>query len=260
MRTYLFWLAIAVCGVAHADDLLDANKLIESKSYSQAVQLLNKLAGAGNADAQFRLGQLYWYGEGVPLDRAGGDALFAQAAAKGSKAAADAMRLTASREQRRADIEYWTTKYDGADLRAGRFACKAPAIPLQSTKNDEIKTVTESVNNWKLCHNGFVDNLADAMPPGKRIPAEIADVMSDQEMEQAKVRLDQVYGRVHEAAKADADRTLARYDSWEKSTKDYVVKENASAEGRRKQVLEQMRNSTMTPGAPNINSPAAQRR
>ena len=45
------------------------------------------------------------------------------------------------REARRADIDYWTTKYDGADLKSGQFRCVAPRIPAMSKVNEEINSV-----------------------------------------------------------------------------------------------------------------------
>jgi TPR repeat protein len=222
MRKYIFWLAMAIGSSAMADELADANKLLDAKTYPQAMAILTKLADAGNANAQLRLGQLYWYGEGVPVDHAKGDSLFAKAAASGSADAKIALGMTAARQQHMGDIEYWTTKYDGSDLTSGQYNCKAPAVPARSTTNEDIKATDSAVNAWKACYNGFVKNLRDAMPVGTRVPAEIADLMTDQEMEQAKARLNDIYTRVATNERASADKTLAAYDSWRKETEDYA--------------------------------------
>lgn len=55
---------------ALADDLADANKLLENKAYPQALAAFTKLANAGNAEAQFHLGEMYWYGEAGSVDLA----------------------------------------------------------------------------------------------------------------------------------------------------------------------------------------------
>lgn len=229
MRKLIFCIAIAVCTGAFADELADANKLIDAKSYAQAIALLTKLSDGGNTNAQLRLGQVYWYGEGVPVDRARGDALFAKAAAGGNADARIAMGMTAARGQHMQDIAYWTSKYDGADLTSGQFACKAPAIPAKSTTRDDVLGTNKAVNAWKTCYNGFVRNLDDAMPAGKRIPVEISDLMTDQEMNEARAHLDQVYSRVAASSKADADKTLAAYDSWKNETTLYMKQKNIEA-------------------------------
>jgi hypothetical protein len=238
----------ALCGSAMADELANAEKLLEAKSYQQAVSLLNRLADAGNAGAQLRLGQVYWYGEGVAVDRSKADTLFAKAAAAGSKDAAQALGLTAARQQHLADIDHWTAKYDGADLSGGQFDCKAPAVPAKSTTNADIKATNDAVNAWKACYNGFVENLGEAMPAGKRIPAEIADLMSDQEIELAKSHLDQVYTRVLGQAKANADKTLAAYDQWQQATANYARQQNIETAQRIKEL--ELANQNMSRNMP----------
>jgi uncharacterized protein len=225
-------LLLSLSGFARADELADANALLAKKAYPQALQLFTKLANAGNSEAQLRLGEMYWYGEGVGLDRAKGDALFAQAAAKGLPEAKAAAGLSAQRAARMADIAHWSTRYDGAELRSGAFECKAPPIPAQSTEQREIKTTTEALNHWSACYNGFVANIAAAMPPGKAIPADVAELMSEAELSQAREHLDKVYARVLADAKKDADATLARRDAWHRATANYVAKANESVEAR----------------------------
>jgi TPR repeat protein len=237
MRKYIFWLAMAVGSSAMADELADANKLLDAKSYPQAMAILTKLADGGNANAQLRLGQVYWYGEGVAVDRAKGDALFAKAAASGSQDAKIALGMTAARQQHIGDIEHWTTKYDGSDLTSGQFSCKAPVVPEKSTTNGDINATNSAVNDWKACYNGFTKNLSDAMPAGKRIPVEIADLMTDHEMDQSRAHLNEVYMRVAGDAKASADKTLAAYDSWMKATQEYVAKANAASKAEMERTI-----------------------
>jgi uncharacterized protein len=228
-------LLLSLSGMARADELADANALLAKKAYPQALQLFTKLANAGNSEAQLRLGEMYWYGEGVGLDRAKGDALFAQAAAKGLPEAQAATRLSAQRAARMADIAHWSARYDGAELRSGTFECKAPPIPAQSTEQKDIKATTEALNHWSACYNGFVANVAAAMPPGKAIPADVAELMSEAELSQAREHLDKVYARVLADAKKDADATLARRDAWHRATASYAAKTNESVEARTRQ-------------------------
>jgi TPR repeat protein len=241
MRKLLFFLAIAFCTSVFADELADANKLIDARSYAQGIALLTKLSDGGNSNAQLRLGQVYWYGEGVPVDRARGDALFAKAAAGGNADARIAMGMTAARSQHMQDIAYWTTNYDGADLTSGQYACKAPEFPAKSTTRGEVLATSKAMNDWRACYNGFVRNLDDAMPAGKRIPVDIADLMTDQEMNQARAHLDQVYSRVAANSKAGADRTLAAYGSWHNETMAYMRQKNIEAEhlARDDEILQQ---------------------
>ena len=227
VRIALLCLACVVGGSAAADELADANQALQQKNYPVALKLFGKLAAASNSEAQLRLGEMHWYGEGAPLDRAKADALFAQAAASGNLAAVAATKLSGQRAAHAADIALWTGGYTGAELRAGNFDCKAPVIPAtRSTGNEEIKRVGADISAWATCYNAFVANMTSLMPPGKAIPPHILEVMSEQELAQSKEHLDNVYKRVIAAVKTDAEPLIARRTKWETDTADYVKMEN----------------------------------
>lgn len=228
VRTLLFCVAMAVAGAsAAADDLGNANVALQQKNYPTALQLFGQLAAGGNPEAQLRLGEMYWYGEGVALDRAKGDALFAQAAAKGNQEALAATSLSARRAARSADIAWWTSDYQGLDLTSGQWRCTPPVIAQQSSSNADIKATSDAIKAWSDCYNGFVDHVSQALPPGKAIPGDLLELMSELELAQSRAHLDQVYARVLADAKARADATLARRDAWEKATQAYAKTANA---------------------------------
>lgn len=232
MRQLIFLLLLAVGGSALADDLAKANSALASRAYPEALALYGKLASTGNAEAQLRLGEMYWYGEGVALDRAKGDALFAQAAAAGNQEAVAAQSLSARRVQRSAAIAHWTAGYDGADLTAGKFACVAPTIPEVSITNADVQAATAAIAVWHACHDAFVVNLNASLPAGKAIPPDVAVVMSEQETQQAKSHLDGVYAGVSRKAEASATAILARRDKWQLATAAYVENQNNTYKAR----------------------------
>jgi hypothetical protein len=233
-HAFLFAVLLAGSGLVLADDFSDASKMLEQKKYPEALQLLNKLSAAGHAEAKLRLGEMYWYGEGAPLDRAKGDALFSQAAAMGNAEAAAATKLSAQRASQTDAIAYWSNRYDGADLRSGQYACAMPAIPAVSKNNTQIKATTEALDAYTACHNGFVDHVAAAMPAGKSIPADVQLVMSEQELQAAKGRIETAVARALAAGKADADRVLAQRTAWNTATNEYVAQTNADIAARNK--------------------------
>jgi TPR repeat protein len=83
-RTLLIALFIAATpAMAAADPLADAVKAIEAGRHAQAAQMLLPLANAGNSLAQFRLGSLYYNGQGVPEDEKQAIYWWKKAAAQG---------------------------------------------------------------------------------------------------------------------------------------------------------------------------------
>lgn len=235
MRQLVFLVLLAVGGTALADDLAKANSALASRAYPEALALYGKLASSGNAEAQLRLGEMYWYGEGVALDRAKGDALFVRAAAAGNQEAIAAQSLSANRAQRSAAIAHWTAGYDGADVTAGKFACVAPTIPEVSITNAEVKAATAAIAAWYACHDAFVVKLNASLPAGKAIPPDVAIVMSEQETQQAISHLDKVYAGVSRKAEENAAAILARRDKWQLATVAYVNDKNKTNEARLKQ-------------------------
>lgn len=239
MKRLVGILLLLAGGVAAADELGDANKLMLAKSYDKAFPVYSRLAAAGNPEAQFRLGEMYWYGDGTAPDIATARRWLQKAAATGHKEAAEDLAALKARETRGADITYWTTGYKGEDLTSGKFACPAPAIPAVSRTNDDIKAVSASIATWQGCYNGFVANVNAALPPGKRIPDDVASMMTPHEMDAARAHLDQVYGSVIAHAQAAAGVVTANRDAWQKATEQYVADTNRAAkEDEKKYALE----------------------
>jgi TPR repeat protein len=227
MKKLVLCLSLLFAGAAHADDLADANALFQKKAYPQALQLYTKLANNGNPEAQVQLAQMYWYGEAGAVDDAKADAWFRKAAAKGNKTAVAALEVMKQRTVRRADIDYWLSGYDGADLKSGKFRCAAPRIPAVSKINEEITAVASRVEAWQNCYNGFVQNLNEAAPLVKRIPPDVSALMNQPELEKSRVYLEEVYARIAEEAKVSAKLVLADFGAWRSATDNYVSEHNA---------------------------------
>lgn len=226
MKKILFCLSLMLSGAVLASELDDANALFEKKSYPQALQIYTKLANAGNPEAQVRLGQMYLYGEAGAVDMAKAEALFKKSAAKGNKTAVASLAMMRQREAHKTDIAYWMSGYDGAELTSGKYHCPVPRIPAMSKLNEEITAVSGKVNAWQECYNVFVVNLNESAPLTKRIPKEIADLMTKDEMDKATVHLDGVYTNLVETARVTAKLLLADYAVWRDATDAYVLQHN----------------------------------
>lgn len=235
MNKYLFVLSLLVSGGAYADGLADANALFAKKSFPEAMQAYTKLANAGNAEAQLHLGEMHLYGEAGSVDLAKAEAWFRKAAAKGNNTAVAALDMMSRRETRRADIAHWTSKYDGSDLKSGKYRCSAPRFPAMSRQNDEIEAIGAKMAAWQDCYNGFVQNLNDSSPLTKLIPKDIADLMTKDESEQAAKHLAQVQANISAEARVSSKLVLADFAVWRDATDKYVTEHNEmikSAKGK----------------------------
>jgi TPR repeat protein len=226
MKKIAFGVFLLFSCAVYADDMADANKFLQSKAYPQALDLYKKLAQAGNAEAQFHLGEMYLYGEGVGVDAAQAGQWFAQASKAGNKNADAALALMASRVERKGDIDYYVNSYAGEDVALSKFKCVTPVIPGISKTKRQIRDVADSVEAWMACYNSFVANLNASLPPGKAIPSAIEALMNEQEFEKAKLRMDVAYARVSAEGREMAQKILVQRDEWQARTESYLLAEN----------------------------------
>lgn len=233
MKKTLACLTLLLAASAFAGELDDANAAFEKKDYATAFKLYTKLANAGNAVAQQHLGQMYWYGEAGQVDEAKAQEWFRKAAAKGNAVAIASLEVMQQRVARRAEIDYWMSKYDGADLRSGQYRCPAPRFPAVSKVSDEVDRVSASMKNWQDCYNRFVTHLNEVTPLTKLIPADVARLMNKQEMEKATAHLEQVQANVAEGARVSSRLVLADFAVWRDATESYIKQHNEIVEGRR---------------------------
>ena len=83
----LLSVALVLCtfsAASHADPLADALHALEAGRHKQGVQMLTPLANSGNALAQYRLGMLYYHGQGVSEDESLAIYWWKKAAAQGN--------------------------------------------------------------------------------------------------------------------------------------------------------------------------------
>lgn len=241
MKRLFCVLMLGMSGLAGAGELENADKFLAAKAYDKALPIYAKLAEAGNPEAQFRLGEMYWYGDGTAVDVAAAKGWMQKAAARGHAGAVESLEILKQREARAADIAYWTSGYKGEDLVSGRFNCTTPAIPAMSRTNAEIKQTQDAYIAWQQCYNGFVANLNDAMPAGKRVPADVARLLTPREAEQVGTHLTRVYENTITQARRDAERLTTQYGVWQSATENQVAQENKARKLEYEMLAQRMR-------------------
>ena len=137
--------------------------------------------------------------------------------------AAEPADVATARASRRAEIAFYTTGFEGG---ANKFGCVQPSIPPTSKTNADITKVDKSVQDWFACYNAFVQGLNDVLPPGKSIPADLAKIMTPEEMALARARMNQVFGAIGEDAQQTATEIVAQHEAWRASTVLYATTTN----------------------------------
>jgi TPR repeat protein len=229
MRRFLVSLLL-VSSAAMADDMADANKFLAAKEYGKALPLYTRLANAGNAEAQFRVGEMTWYGDGTAQDLQAAHRWFEKSAAAGNADAREAIAALDRRKTRGGEIGYWMKEYKGDDLRAGNFECKPPVIPAVSKTNEAVAATRQSIEGWQTCYNGFVANFNATAPIARRIPADVLDMMTPQEIEGARTHVEAVYRDTLAQAQRDAKAVRTQQAAWETATERFVKEENVRVE------------------------------
>ena len=218
--------AAAASSANAAAELAEADALFARKAYPDALAKYTKLANAGNVMAQQHLGEMYFYGEAGSVDMDKAAQWFQKAAAKGNAVAIASLELMKQREAHRADLDYWIAKYDGADLRTNDYRCPAPRFPAMSKVNEEIDYYSGKMKDWEACHNRWVKQLNASLPLAKRIPEDVAKLMTKDETEKANAHLKEVGDRLAEDTKVAGRMVVADFDAWRAGTEAYVKEHN----------------------------------
>lgn len=242
-RLVLALTMLAAAGLASADDLGDAEKALRAKEYDKAFPIFTKLANAGNAEAQFRLGEMYWRGDGTAADVAKSQLWLQKAATVGHGGAKEVLATLKQREERAADLAYWTSGYKGEDLVSDKFACPMPKFPAVSKTNEEINRIQAEIGQWETCHNDFVAHVKEAPQGAKRIPPDILKLMSPREAEQAAARVNDVLASVVTRRQAEALAFAGDRDAWFAATEKYVNEANAKTEEDKRRFNEQQQHA-----------------
>jgi len=230
MKRLVFAVLMLAAGMAWADDLGDAEKALRAKEYDKAFPIFTKLANAGDAEAQFRLGEMYWHGSGTAPDLGKSQAWLQKAASVGHGGAKETLAILKQREERAADLAYWTGGYKGEELVSGKFACPMPKLPVVSKTNEEINRIQAEIAQWETCHNDFVANVKQAPQGSKRIPPDVLKLMSPREAEQAAGRVNDVLTGAATRRQAEALAFAGDRDAWYAATEKYVNEANAKTE------------------------------
>ncbi|MGB9992404.1 tetratricopeptide repeat protein [Pseudoduganella rhizocola] len=216
-------LLVVLAGLAGADELADGVKAWEAQDFSRAHQIFSKLAAAGNAEAQLLLGEMYGFGEGVPEDPAQAASWLNKAKAGGHPDAAASLATLQQRGVRKADIAYYANGgYQAENLRLDKYACVKPVFPDASRTQPEIRKTQAEMTAWSACYQRFTQGLANVMPAGKAIPADVAQLMSLSELAKARASMDKVYAAIAAAGEAEGRAVLAANDAWAARTKESV--------------------------------------
>lgn len=88
-----------LCGCA-STALKAGQQDFDAQNYSAALQKMRPLAEKGNADAQYAVGYMLYYGKGTPVNRKDGVMWIQKAAAQGLPEAEQAEKMLSSRAAR----------------------------------------------------------------------------------------------------------------------------------------------------------------
>jgi TPR repeat protein len=229
MKTILFCAAMLVAGAAGAaapNELADADALFAKKAYPEALQKYTKLANAGNPVAQQHLGEMYFYGEAGSVDVDKAASWFRKAAAKGNATAIASLEMMQQREKRRAELDYWIEKYDGADIQTDEYRCPAPRFPAQSRQTEEIERYSAKMTAWQTCYNRYIEHLNAQTPLSKRIPDDVRKLLTTAELEKAHAHLAVVQESLAENAKIGGKLVVADFTAWRDATEAYINQHN----------------------------------
>lgn len=218
MKKGIVLLAAALsCGIAGADELSDGIKAWEQQDYVQAHRIFDRLANAGNTEAQRQLGEMIGFGEGVPENLGVARSWLERARAAGNKDAAESLALVERRASHKADIQRYLSAFDGAGLALASYGCAQPAIPESSGTKPGIVAVHGQIDAFYECYGRFVKGLQAALPP------QTASLMNTAELAQAQAHMRGTLTRLAAEGRAQADAVALAEGRWVAATEKRVT-------------------------------------
>lgn len=215
MKHLLSLVLLGMSGVAMAGDLEQADKLLQEKAYDKALPIYSQLAQSGNVEAQFRLGEMYWYGDGTAVDLAAANAWFQKAAQQGHKGAVESLDILKQRASRAADIAYWTSGQAAGKVVVSRYDCAAPELAAEPKSKQAIKDAANRYKAWQECYDRFAATLNAQVRAAPQIPADVLNLLTPREAELAFTRLNGEFTQAIAKAEREAMRVTGQYMAWQ---------------------------------------------
>jgi hypothetical protein len=238
LRWILFLVAMALTTYVYADDISEALALYQKKEFQQAKQLFSNLANDGNVKAQEELADMYWYGDGMPIDLVQAEYWFTRAAQGGSNKAQASLEVMKARVDRKQEIFYYTSQFDGGKLQFANSGCTKPSIPAVSKSTSDIKRVTAEIQAWNTCYNDYV-TMFKASPLGlSLIPKDLLYIMSDNDRTVAASAIDKKTADIVVGVKSMAEEVNNSIEAWKNATQAYIVQANGGKAGMSDEELE----------------------
>lgn len=231
IRWISFLLAVSLSTSVYADEMSDALAAQQKKDFAQAKLIFSKLANDGNVKAQEELADMYWYGDGMAIDLAQAEFWFNKAAQGGSEKALASLKVMKARVDRKQEIAYYTTHFDGGKLQFSNSGCTIPDVPAVSKTNIEIRKVKADIQAWSTCYNGYIKTLSAAPRGLAVVPQDLLNIMSDSDVAAATDTIDKKLAGIVLTAKAAAEDVNTKVDAWKKDTEAFVIQASGGKNG-----------------------------
>lgn len=228
MKKLLPIVLLGMSSLAMAGDLETANTLLMAKAYDKALPIYTRLAQAGDTEAQFRLGEMYWYGDGTAVDLAAANTWLQKAAQRGHQGAIESLEVLKQRQVRSADIAYWTGGQAGSSVEVSAYDCAAPALPKDAKSRESIKDAANRYKEWQACYDGFAARINAQARATPQIPEDILKLMTPREAEQAYTRLNGNFTQTIARAEREAMRITGEYMAWQQGPEGSVLTANSA--------------------------------
>ncbi|MFZ6800664.1 M56 family metallopeptidase [Undibacterium sp. Di24W] len=194
----------------------EASIAYQKQDYANAFALLNPLAEASYPEAQSLIGEMYWQAQGVTEDHALAKIWFEKAAAQNNSHAQQRLQQLRVRQARQTELNFYTTDFNADHLKLSENKCPSPQIGLPSEVRKLNQASLQSINAWENCYNQFVEKLQQRFEQQTLVPDDLAVIMTNKELAQAKNLMKQTYLAIANEAKRDSLPIQRAIQSWDK--------------------------------------------
>ncbi len=160
----------------------EAKQALNAKRYSQAIDILRRLAESGDTRAQGMLAEIFWFGEGIPSNHEEAEKWFRLAASNGDSKAQSFLNLIAERKQRKQEISFYSGEGKTTEFRYLSGKCATPTY-----SESLFASNTSQLEAFYKCSKAHFDALKKAKELDQLIvPANLLRILTDTEIKKAE--------------------------------------------------------------------------
>ena len=131
--------------------------------------------------------------------------------------------MFAERANRQAELNFYTTNFDGGSLKWKGQVCEASVNEVEQKGNENVRRKNAKIEAILGCYNNYIASIKHSLESGNYLPADLNYIMRNEEIEKSKQLAKTVLFKQGLQAKSDVENRLASITNQTSNFNDYKL-------------------------------------